>query len=303
MTSDMPALFAGGRELDTSQVAFGPLRSSRDIAENGAALRERIAQDGYLFIPGFLDRDSVCEARSSIIRELAKENAFDPSEPLELAIARPGLSMSFRPDIANVNAELQSLIYGPRVMEFYDRLLGGPSRHYDFTWMRTIAPGPGSDPHCDIIYMGRGTPDVYTAWIPLGDIPLTTGGVIILENSHLDEEVRRDYATLDVDTSCQNKNRENQLQAHGYARSGALTHDHVGLQSDKGSRWLTAEYRMGDFLTFPMFTVHGSLDNQSREIRLSSDSRYQLASEPIDERWVGEHPPGHGGNSIKGLIC
>jgi hypothetical protein len=60
---------------------------------------------------------------------------------------------------------------------------------------------------------------------------------------------------------------------------------------------------MGDLLTFSVYTVHGSLDNQSNEIRLSSDSRYQLADEPMDERWVGENPPGHGGDSIKKLIC
>ena len=60
---------------------------------------------------------------------------------------------------------------------------------------------------------------------------------------------------------------------------------------------------MGDVLIFSVFTVHGSLDNQSNEIRLSTDSRYQLASEPLDERWMGEKPPAHGGNSIRGMIC
>jgi hypothetical protein len=39
-----------------------------------------------------------------------------------------------------------------------------------------------------------------------------------------------------------------------------------------------------------MFTHHCSLDNQSNRIRLSTDSRYQLASEPMDERWSGDHP-------------
>lgn len=63
------------------------------------------------------------------------------------------------------------------------------------------------------------------------------------------------------------------------------------------------EFRMGDLLTFNVYTVHGSLDNRSDTIRLSSDSRYQLASKPIDERWVGERLAGHGGDSIRPLIC
>jgi hypothetical protein len=37
--------------------------------------------------------------------------------------------------------------------------------------------------------------------------------------------------------------------------------------------------------------------------RLSSDSRYQLATEPADERWIGEHPIAHGAAGKKGEIC
>jgi hypothetical protein len=60
---------------------------------------------------------------------------------------------------------------------------------------------------------------------------------------------------------------------------------------------------MGDLLTFSVFIVHASLDNASTQIRLSSDSRYQLASEALDERWVGENPPAHGGKMIRNVIC
>ena len=71
-----------------------------------------------------------------------------------------------------------------------------------------------------------------------------------------------------------------------------------------GGRWLTTEYRAGDFLTFGMFMVHASLDNRSgNRLRISSDTRYQRASEPIDERWVGVNPPAHGPNGKRGLIC
>jgi len=45
------------------------------------------------------------------------------------------------------------------------------------------------------------------------------------------------------------------------------------------------------------------LDNQTNKVRLSTDTRYQLASEPIDERWIGENPPAHGPAGKRGLIC
>ena len=60
---------------------------------------------------------------------------------------------------------------------------------------------------------------------------------------------------------------------------------------------------MGDLLTFKMNTVHGSIDNQTQHIRLSTDTRYQRADEPIDERWIGADPIGHGKDGKKGLIC
>ena len=49
-------------------------------------------------------------------------------------------------------------------------------------------------------------------------------------------------------------------------------------------------------------TVKGD-DNTTRTIRLSSDTRYQLASEPVDERWIGEHPIAHGVAGKRGKIC
>ena len=66
---------------------------------------------------------------------------------------------------------------------------------------------------------------------------------------------------------------------------------------------MTADFKAGDVLVFGMATVHASLDNQSDRCRLSSDSRYQLASEPVDERWIGANPIAHGPAGKKGKAC
>ena len=39
--------------------------------------------------------------------------------------------------------------------------------------------------------------------------------------------------------------------------------------------------------------MHGSLRNLTCRFRLSTDTRYQRASDPVDERWVGEDPKAH----------
>jgi hypothetical protein len=56
-------------------------------------------------------------------------------------------------------------------------------------------------------------------------------------------------------------------------------------------------------LVFGMYTVHAAIDNQTHCYRLSSDTRYQLASEPVDDRWAGPTPAGHTKTGKRGMIC
>lgn len=292
-----------GRPLDSSPRRLGELRRSDDAAGDFEELRRRAAEDGYLFIPGFLDRDDVVQARISVIEVLNAEGVFDPAFPVEDAVARPGLDMAFRPDLANGNPVVASLLYSDRMMGLFSGLLGGEAMHYDYTWLRAVAPGKATPPHYDVVYMGRGTKSIYTAWVPMSDIPYEVGGLMILENSHRLEELKATYGQMDVDVACSNKPGVSAINAHGYPGFGVLSEDPVEVAEQLDLRWLTAEFRMGDLLTFTMFTLHASTDNQSNLVRLSTDSRYQLASEPADERWVGANPIGHGPNARREMIC
>lgn len=80
---------------------------------------------------------------------------------------------------------------------------------------------------------------------------------------------------------------------------------HLLLQicNNLGGTWLTSEYAAGDVLIFSVYTVHASLDNTSNTVRLSADSRYQPASQPADERWVGDTPIGHCLAGQRGRHC
>jgi hypothetical protein len=262
--------------------------------------------EGYLYLPGFLDREAVCSVRSQICAVLNREGLLDENFPVEHAIARKGPAMYFRPDIAEKGPAAESLkrlIYGEKIMSFFDDFLGSLAMHYDYTWLRAVSPGMGTQPHCDFVYMGRGTKDLYSCWTPLGDIPLDVGGLILIESSHHDSLLRETYSGLDVDATCANRPNENPLEAAGFSKHGAIGADISRVRDRTGGRLLTAEeFRMGDVLIFSAFTVHGSLDNGSNQIRLSSDSRYQRANEVADERWIGEHPPGHG-TLVRGMIC
>ncbi len=105
----------------------------------------------------------------------------------------------------------------------------------------------------------------------------------------------------DVYTYCSNKPDDPARTASGL--NGWLSEDPNKIRQSLGGRWLTAEYHVGDVVIFGMDVVHGGMDNRSGRLRLSSDSRYQLASEPADARWVGKNPLGHSSTGKRDRIC
>lgn len=285
---------------------FGELECSASLIEKPEALQERMREDGYLFIRGFFRREDVLAARRTVVTRLAACGMLEPGTDPMQAVARREKHRNSPHDLAKDNAELDSLLYRGRIMDFYRRLFMEEVRHFDFTWFRAVLPGHGTKPHCDVVYMGRGTRDrLYTAWVPIGDVPLEVGGLMILEGSHRQQERLRAYLDLDVDAYCTNGRHAEEIESGRlmWERNGTLSNNPVSLREKLGGRWLTTAFRAGDLLTFPMQTVHASLDNPSDRVRLSSDSRYQPASEPADERWVGENPVGHSTAGKRGRIC
>lgn len=295
-----------GHDLDVSPECFGTLRDSSDVLNDESALRERMQNDGYLYLPDYLNRGEVLEARGVVTQRLAQSGVLDEAFDANEAVAARDKGSNFSPDLAIDNAPLMRVLYAGRMIAFYERLLGEDVRHFDFTWMRTVAPGVGTFPHCDMVYMGRGTQELYTSWTPLGDTSFEMGGLMILEGSHGHAKLRENYCRKDVDAFCANRREADHAKMGGggnIREGGWLSDDPVKLQRNLGGRWLSSEFRAGDLLAFSTFIVHASLDNQSKVVRLSSDSRYQRASEPADERWIGANPVGHGVGGKRGMIC
>jgi Phytanoyl-CoA dioxygenase (PhyH) len=295
---------SGGKILDAAEDAFGLLRDSSGSLANPGDLGNRLESDGYLYLKRFFPRDDVLEVRKGILARMREQELilsnFDPLE----ASANPDRRTAFMPELAKNNLTLEKLIYGERVMAFYESLLQGPVLHYDFTWFRPIGPGRGTAPHCDLVYMGRGTRRVFTMWVPYGDVSLNLGGLMVLEGSHRKNTILRNYLSRDVDSYCANRpGAEKAKTSDSLLWDGKLAKDPVSLRKKLGGRWLTADFEAGDMVTFSMTLVHASLDNQTDQIRLSSDSRYQLAAEPADNRWVGVHPAGHSRAGKLGRIC
>lgn len=301
----MPPLYSAGQLLDPSHMGW--LRSSIDLLGKPAALRERMSVEGYLYMPGLLNHDEVWEARREIVRRLAAGNCLKPgTDPMDAIINPDKKGSNFQPELAIGNQPLMRLIYDGPLMAFFSEFLGEAVRHFDYTWLRSVGPGHGTQSHCDSVYMGRGTPNLFTAWVPLGDVDFSLGGLIVAPGTNNNQRLKETYGSQDVDGFCENK-----PNARGWGKmngtSGGLKGNPNQIRrsvAGPDGKWLTAEYRAGDALIFTIHTVHASLDNRTPDrIRFSSDSRYQRASEPADERWIGPHPTAHGQASKRGRIC
>lgn len=291
--------------LEQSPSTFGQLRNSEDISENFTALRQRMQADGYLYLPGFLARSEVEKTRLTMLQKLAENHdIFDPAFPLEKGILKEGSQApAFINNFPKTITSAQKLLFSGRLQEWFPQFLSGNMRAFDNIWFRSMGKGHGTKPHCDIVYMSRGTTDLYTVWIPFGDVSLDIGGLMILENSLSHKEKLHTYLSRDVDDYCVNRPKQKKRLEEGkWSFDGGLSKNAASLREKLGGRWLTTEYKMGDVLIFTSATIHASLDNQTNHIRLSTDTRYQLASEPIDTRWVGENT-GRGGHEKRELIC
>lgn len=301
-----PRLTSLGHQLDLSPAAFGWFRDSASLLDDPPALRNRFADDGYLFLSGALDRERVDEARLRLLEQLHDLGLLQPDTPISDGIARTPWQPQSCHKLIHGNDPLQRLLYSGRMLELHETVFGGPIRHFDFTWIRAIGPGRGTAPHADAVYMNRGSQRLVTTWTPLMEIPLDVGGLIVMPGSHRIARLRK-YFAADVDTYCENRLPRKAQDVHnwiGPMGDGKLSENPLLLQKALGLPWLTAEtYRPGDVLIFSLQTLHASLDNTSDRVRLSTDTRYQPADEPADPRWIGPSPTGHSPANRRAMIC
>ena len=304
-------LYSSGHHLDTSPECFGVLCSSIDIKDDTHALHARIKRDGYLYLPGFWSREEVLKRRIMITDQLAKKGFLNLDYPIIDAVAKENVELkSFSSHFKNKDRrdsmflEMSRLLFSGKIINFLESYLGGEVQAYEYTWFRVRNRSMGTKPHCDIVFFNRGTHNIYSAWVPYGDIDQEMGGLMILEDSHNKRHRLKNYLKRDSDTYCKNrKGTEQYASQETKVWSGTLTKNPVTLREKLGGRWLRANYRMGDLLLFPPYTVHCSLDNNTDRLRISTDTRYQLASDPYDERWIGPNPVGHGAGGKRGVIC
>jgi phytanoyl-CoA hydroxylase len=174
-------------------------------------LRRRYNEDGYLFLKGLLPRDDVLRAREEYFKMLAPSGVLRPgSQPVEgifdtekNAADFPGIGAGAAPGNGKpgeataekfVSLALEAhyadwyketFCKHPVLKEFIAHMTnwGDNTVAVRRSLLRNNTPGNKAiGVHYDQIFLRHGEPTSVTAWVPMGDVSLTGGGLIYLEN-------------------------------------------------------------------------------------------------------------------------
>ncbi|MDZ7782668.1 MAG: phytanoyl-CoA dioxygenase family protein [Halioglobus sp.] len=267
-------LRAEGFEKIAERIVPEPMFEANQLLDNVAALRERLATDGYLFFRSVVPVERLTELRDQITRILADQGWIADGEERMKAIARgrprrEGQPRFFRAHDKIVKLEaLHSLAHEPHVMEVMRKALGDSAFPHPLSIVRLVFPDSpelSTPPHQDYPN-NQGTPNLTAAWMPLADCSVKDGSLAVLEGSH-------QYGVLP-------------LRFH----LGAGNRRAVLPEEFSNLRWVGADFRLGDLVLFPALTVHKAMENHNPErMRLSVDFRYQLEGEALTEGCLKPH--------------
>lgn len=278
------------RKIQFGQVTYDypsaqlqPLRDSSDVATDREGLLSRLQEDGYLYLPGYLDRDDVMKARQRILHYMAEHEAMEPgSRPLDGVMGQHGKHVGMMgKEIITHHPDVLNVLEADKLYELYECIHREPVATFDYKWLRAVGHEACTGAHMDFVYMGQGSQRLMTTWIPLGDIPIEQGTLAVCPRSHRAEgfaRIRDTYGQMDVDRD---------------RTEGWFTKDPSEITNKFGGFWQTSDVKAGDIITFGMHLMHASTTNITDKWRISCDVRFQPAADPMDPRWSGKAPSGH----------
>ena len=263
----------------------GELADSAGLLADPSALRARLAADGYLFLKEVVSRADVQAARAEVFERLAAVDEIRPPAAAGIATGRSRRT-ELEPDrgrfwkSVSEGPHLRALSHGAAMARIMGLVFGEPARAQDYLFLRPGAPGRATGLHFDYPFFTRHHERVATVWLPIGDVPVEEGPLVIVEGSNRFADLIEAMRGFDISVDP--------------ARKADLGSDAITFAAQRGSRLLTRNFEAGDIALFGMTTAHGSLDNHSatNQVRLSCDLRWQPAALALDERYFGADPPG-----------
>lgn len=254
------------------------MNSSANIINDSEKLKQTLADQGYLYFPNFYDRNEISPVKEEIANMLATKGFLNPDKsPLSLEPNKEfKKSYLFKTeDVSNLPLYV-NLVESKKIMSQMKKILNEEIFTYPYKWLRAVNKEAATGIHYDIVYMGRGTDQLLTCWTALDDTPPEKGGLLMGSNFQNTSSLKNTYGKVDVD-------RDN-------LNGGWYTTNPHEVNEKFGGTWHTSNFKAGDIVIFGMYQLHGSLKNETNQLRITCDTRYQRVSEARDERWSNKVP-------------
>ena len=285
-----------------------------------AALRARLADDGYVLLRRALDPAAVRAAARCVLRALrrARPEAFarfgndDASSPSSsddvLAVGAAGLGLLSMPEVAQL-PKIRDVLEHPSLFALADALLRDDSRvpggerssiiTAKYKWLRAVAGGEFTGVHVDRVFLGGGGHDaLVTLWIPLGAVRRVDGPIVVARGSHRTfafKHFRETYGRSVVGADGANSGwaTDDASALPGLLRKMNGRGNAEGDGSSRDVDWRTADFEPGDVVALGVDACHMSASNESgantaggkgARVRLSCDTRWQPACKETDPR-------------------
>jgi len=250
-----------------------PFTVSNDLLHDGDGLRARMEREGYLFFRGLIPKEEIAAARKEILAHCAAAGWLAEGTDMIEGFAHPDVKwVEPQPAFMEVYNEVlkgeafNALALNAPLMAMLETLFGEQPLAHPRNIARIIFPENTlytTPSHQDYIHI-QGTPDTYTAWIPLSDCPQSLGSLAVLAGSH----------------------KAGVLPVHSAYGAGGLGIDTESLPYT----WVGSDFACGDVVVFHSLTVHRALPNViPGRLRLSVDYRYQPLSHPVHESSMLPH--------------
>jgi hypothetical protein len=247
------------------------------------ALRKAMRRDGYLLLRGFADRDAVLATRRVLLEQMAADDWLASGGEPDAGRSNPARRGA--PTVDSEQPAIADFYHEQPFLPFFARYFGEPAMIYPKILTRVKNTGGRTGVHFDNVYIGRGSPRVLSCWMPWGDVSADQGSLAICSGSHnlaSFARLRDTYGRHDPDRDF----------IKGADNAAGHFSFHLQEVTERfGGRWLTANFRAGDVLIFPPFTMHCALDNTTDRFRISSDTRFQPATDPTDARFMTNLEP------------
>jgi ectoine hydroxylase-related dioxygenase (phytanoyl-CoA dioxygenase family) len=255
--------------------AFLPMQSSTDLLGDPAALRARLDEDSYLYLPEALDPAKVLRLRARMLGALAELGWVEGGPFTMQAVTKTRPLHEDQEDFFDGYhavqrlEEFHGLAHDPQLIEIMRQVVGDTAFPHPLKVARLGFPAHyevATPPHQDFPN-NQGTPNLTAAWIPVGDCPRDLGSLAVLRGSHR-------YGLLPLGPHPAAGNRQAVLPDEMF----------------RDLRWVTTDFGAGDILVFTSHTVHAALHNATEfNLRVSVDFRYQCENEPLTDLVLQPH--------------